>query len=201
MNSMDAKEVAHESLYGDGQPGGVYMNVTRYMTDADRTAGGVFHDDLVTPSMLIDAIAEVSISAKHVDKIKKALFYGKQDEDLAFTRQLKADETYGEVDINLIHAILGIYTEAAELLEILDVALRNKDTDMSYEELGQFENDLINEAGDTMWYQALLFKYLGTNFEEVGNLNIAKLRKRFPVKFTEDLAVNRDEAKENVVFE
>lgn len=200
MTDMDAKEVAHESLYGDGQEGDVYMNVTRYMADAARTASGNFHADLVVPSTLIDAINEVQISAQHVDKIKKALFYGKEDADLAFVRSLKESESYGSVEVDLIHAILGIYTEAAELLEILGVALMNKDTPLSYEENGELENKIINEAGDGLWYHAMLYRLLGTDFDEVSRLNIEKLKKRFPVKFSEDLAVNRDEAAENVVF-
>lgn len=200
MHDMDAKEVAHESLYGDGQAD-VYMNVTKYQADAARTASGTFHADLVTPSTLLDAINEVQLSAKHIDKIKKALFYGKEDADLAFVRSLKGKESYGQVEVDLIHSILGIYTEAAELLELLGVALYNKDTPLSYEENGEFENKLVNESGDGLWYHAMLYRLLETNFDEVASKNIAKLRKRFPVKFTEDLAVNRDEASENVVFE
>lgn len=191
MKDMDAKEVAHESLYGDGQSGDVYMNVTKYQADAARTASENFHDNLVVPSTLIDAIDEVQLSAQHIDKIKKALFYGREDTDLAFVRSLKGDEAYPDVDVNLIHSILGIYTEAAELLELLGLALRTGETT---------EADLINEAGDGLWYHAMLYRLLGTNFDEVASKNIAKLRKRFPVKFTEDLAVNRDEAAENVVF-
>ncbi len=198
---MDAKEVAHESLHGDGQPGDVYMNVTRYMADADRTAGGNFHNDLVAPETLLDAIEGVKIVSPAIDNIKKALFYGKPNEDLAFAQKaVESGNDYGDVPLDLIHAVLGIYTEAAELLELLGVALENQ-YKFSYEEEGELKNKLVNEAGDVMWYQALLFKFLGTTFAEVGDKNIAKLQKRFPVKFTEDLAVNRDEAKENVVFE
>lgn len=172
-----------------------------YMTEADRTTGPDFHADLVQPVTLLDAIAGVRAVSPQIDAIKKALFYGKQTDDLAFSLRIADKDSYGEVSTDLIQAVLGIYTEAAELLEILETLLNNRHNPLSYEEEGQVAKDLTNEAGDVMWYQALLFKYLGTDFEKVGEKNIAKLRKRFPVKFEKDLAVNRNEATENVVFE
>lgn len=193
MPTMDAKSVAHESLYGDGQPNDVYMNVTRYMADADRTAsGGIFHEELVPAKLVLDAIEEVRLTNARVDAIKKALFYGKEDADLAFAAKLNPPGGYDKVALELIHSILGIYTEAAELMELLGVTIITGEVD---------EAKLVNEAGDGLWYHSLLYKFLGTDFDEVAQKNIAKLRQRFPVKFTEDLAVNRDEAQENFVFE
>lgn len=201
MTDMDAKAVAHESLYGSGNPGDQYFNMTRYLEDSARTASGNFHNELAPPAVLLDAIAGVKAVSPQIDAIKKALFYGKPNDDLAFAASFANDKDYGNANINILHAILGIYTEAAELLEILEVILRNKGTFLSYEEDGQLQKDLLNEAGDGLWYNAMLFRELKTDFEKVAGLNIEKLKKRFPVKFTEDLAVNRDEAKENVVFE
>ena len=167
------------------------MQTINYMADADRTAGGDFHADMVSANTLLDAIAGVQAVSPAIDNIKKALFYGKVNDDLEFAKRVAEPRDYN-VDVDLIHAVLGIYTEAAELLELLGFQLAGEDVDRS---------KYLNEAGDGLWYNALLFKHLETNFEEVGELNIAKLRKRFPVKFTSELAVNRDEAKENVVFD
>lgn len=206
MNAK-AKDVAFDNLYGKDGLEDEYFNMTKYMTDAARTApdNAVFHDELVSSRILQDAIADVMILAPRVDQIKKALYYGKDTDELAFSRRVADHKDYGNVPHELIHAILGMFTEATELLELLDILIRNKDGFPSPEEEQEFwynmEKALTNESGDVMWYQALLFKYLGTNFERVGELNIAKLRKRFPVKFSEELAVNRDEAVENVVFE
>lgn len=189
--AMDAKEVAFKSVNGIGNKiADQYFNTSKYMEDADRTTGPDFHAELVPPSVLLDAIAGVRAVSPTIDAIKKALFYGKPNEDLAFSQRIAEKGEY-TVDKDLIHSILGIYTEAAELMELLEDALRGKPVD---------EAKLVNEAGDVMWYQALLFKLLKTNFEEVGDKNIAKLRERYPVKFSADLAVNRDEAKENTVF-
>ena len=43
-----------------------------------------------------------------------------------------------------------------------------------------------------MWYQAIACDVLGTTFEIEQERNIAKLSARYPDKFTEDKAINRD---------
>ncbi len=47
----------------------------------------------------------------------------------------------------LLHAVLGLYTEAAEMLEALWAALHGAPLD---------EINLFEEAGDLEWYLALL---------------------------------------------
>ena len=56
-----------------------------------------------------------------------------------------------------------------------------------------FENDLVEEAGDLIWYLNLLFACLGVTWEEVFDLNIKKLEARYPdLRFNADHAINRD---------
>jgi NTP pyrophosphatase (non-canonical NTP hydrolase) len=90
--------------------------------------------------------------------------------------------------LRLLPAIMGIGTEAGELMELLKKHLF----------YGK-ELDLINakeELGDEMWYVGLATDVINTAMDEVMEMNISKLKKRYPEKFTEHAALNRDKEKE-----
>lgn len=96
-------------------------------------------------------------------------------------------------DMNLLHAAMGISTEAGELMD----AFKRK---MFYGK----ELDVVNlkeEMGDIMWYMAILMRELDLDFHEILQLNIDKLRARFPDKFTEFDALNRNLDKERKILE
>lgn len=96
-------------------------------------------------------------------------------------------------DLNMLHAAIGIGTEAGEMLD----QFKRK---MFY---GR-ELDVVNvkeEIGDLMWYIAILLRELDLNFEEILQLNIDKLRARFPEKFSEHHAINRNLDKERDILE
>lgn len=82
-----------------------------------------------------------------------------------------------EVTPNLEHAIMGIVTEAGELM---DQIKKSKIYNQSIDKV-----NLVEEAGDVMWYMAILARELGVGFEEMWDKNIRKLQKRYPEKFTE----------------
>lgn len=93
----------------------------------------------------------------------------------------------------LIHGMVGISTESGELLDALKKHL------MYGKSL-----DLVNikeEVGDVLWYCALILDEVGASFEDVMKTNIDKLRARFPEKFTEEKAVNRDLDTERKILE
>jgi hypothetical protein len=52
-----------------------------------------------------------------------------------------------------------------------------------------------------MWYIAILLRELDLDFESLLQLNIDKLKARFPEKFTESHALNRDLDKERDILE
>jgi NTP pyrophosphatase (non-canonical NTP hydrolase) len=120
--------------------------------------------------------------------MKKALFYGKksatlmepEDEDDYFDNPAEKD---------IVHGILGIVTEAGELLELL----------LNPDKMSRAK--LIDECGDHQWYHALIYRAIDTHYAEVFRKNIDKLKARFPVKFTEVNAIVRNEARENAVFQ
>jgi NTP pyrophosphatase (non-canonical NTP hydrolase) len=86
--------------------------------------------------------------------------------------------------IDILHAAMGCVTEAGELMDAVKKAsIYGKPVDRT---------NLIEEAGDMLWYLALLLDSQGITFNEVMDINIAKLKKRFPEKFTEYQSLNRD---------
>ncbi len=87
-------------------------------------------------------------------------------------------------DSRLLHGAMGCVTEAGELIDALKKHIYyGRDLD---------EVNLKEEMGDMLWYMAILCDVLGTSFDELTDMNIAKLRKRYPEKFTSDKAINRD---------
>lgn len=95
--------------------------------------------------------------------------------------------------IRLLHATMGLCTESGELTDQLKKHLfYGKELDRV---------NLIEEAGDLLWYLAILFDELDTTFGEVMSSNIAKLRSRYPEKFTPKQASQRDLGKERSILE
>lgn len=97
------------------------------------------------------------------------------------------------VDPRVLHASIGLVTESGELIDAL------KKTIFYGKEL-----DIVNvkeEAGDLLWYLAILFDAIGTDFETEMERVINKLKARFPDKFTEDKAFNRDLKTEREILE
>lgn len=82
------------------------------------------------------------------------------------------------------HAILGVFTESAELVEALLMAVSNNKP-LDRVNVGE-------EFGDIDWYKALAFDDM--NLDEVATrvAVIEKLKKRYGEKFTADAAINRD---------
>jgi NTP pyrophosphatase (non-canonical NTP hydrolase) len=88
----------------------------------------------------------------------------------------------------LMHAAMGIGSEAGEIQDQLKKHLiYGRDLD---------EQNLKEELGDLLWYVALALDELGSSFEEVMQMNVAKLRVRYPEGFTKDKSVNRNKEAE-----
>jgi len=95
--------------------------------------------------------------------------------------------------LRILHAALGCVTEAGELADTLKKHLfYNKKLDLV---------NLEEEAGDLCWYIAILADELGVSFEYLWERNIAKLKARYPDKFTEERAVNRNLEVERKILE
>jgi NTP pyrophosphatase (non-canonical NTP hydrolase)/DNA-directed RNA polymerase subunit RPC12/RpoP len=98
-------------------------------------------------------------------------------------------------EVQTIHGCLGIAGEGGELAAAIErFAFYGKPLDRV---------NIKEECGDVLWYIAEICNAEGWTIEELMVSNIAKLRKRFPDKFTEHDAAeeNRDRAAERSVIE
>jgi len=102
-----------------------------------------------------------------------------------------ADLQYKEK--NNIHMLMGLSTEVGELIDIFKKNLVYK-----------VPIDWINaeeEVCDIMWYLINFCNINNINLEEILQTNIDKLRTRYPEKFTEENAINRNLEAERIILE
>ncbi len=166
-----------------------------YEKEAAVTMSNDFHADLVPALAFRYALGNAIGALQELDRIKKALFYGRKY--LAFDKEFLPGckellfgfktEKQGE---HIIHGILGVATEAGEMLELLKNTINNT---VDY-------HNLREECGDNLWYLALLAHELGETLSDIQRANIAKLRTRYPNKFNEFDANHRNlEAEEKAL--
>jgi hypothetical protein len=172
-----------------------------YQAEAQMTKSDQFHGELVSRNLLLNTIAAVIGHLNTLDKIKKSLFYGKVNHGLMPITNYDRDcqeimykiSDNGESSIDIIHCIIGKATESGELLEALYSSIS-----------GGLAFDIINfkeEIGDGKWYDAIGLAAVKATSEEIERTNIAKLRARFPNKFTEYDANNRNLDAERTILE
>jgi len=94
--------------------------------------------------------------------------------------------------IRLVHASEGMQTESAEFTDALKKYLfYGKEIDIE---------NLHEELGDLLWYIAIVCDELNVTIEQLMSLNIKKLKARYPVKFTNEQALNRDLEQEHNIL-
>jgi len=93
----------------------------------------------------------------------------------------------------LLHCALGLQTEAAEFSDQLKKHIfYGKPLDTT---------NLKEELGDIMWYMAIAMDILDTTFSQEQKRVISKLKVRYPSKFTQEQAEDRNLKKEREVLE
>lgn len=159
-------------------------------------------DDQPTATLMVmSATLERSIQAlKDLDSIKKHIFYGKTvDLERIHSRNgggvFRNDvmERFSNENIQLFHAGLGMATEAGEVLE----QLRNH----IFDDKALDKINLAEECGDMAWYMAIISRVVGQSFGEIFYRNIAKLKARYPLKFSTENALNRNLDTEREILE
>lgn len=95
--------------------------------------------------------------------------------------------------IRLLHSFMGLTTETGELMDVLKKYI--------YYGKSMDETNLVEEIGDESWYLAIAIDTLKTTMNEILTMNIEKLKKRYPEKFTEDAAINRNVVNEMKAFD
>lgn len=162
----------------------------QYGIDAARTLSGEFFGDRVGYDLLIHRLQGVEVMGKAIDREKRLLYYGVAPEPHECV--LPPVGVLGAKNEQILHGILGLIGEAAELVPLAIAILHGKEID---------ETNLIEEIGDCQWFSAITMGALGKTLTAAQIANIAKLRKRYPNKFTLDAAVNRDLFAERAALE
>lgn len=85
----------------------------------------------------------------------------------------------------LINGVMGLCGEAGEAIDIVKKHLAQG------HELDK--EKLIKELGDVAWYLAETAYALDTDLETVFNLNIEKLKRRYPEGFKKEKSISRNE--------
>lgn len=126
---------------------------------------------------------------KAMDSIKRTIFYGTPlPEGLPTEPGNVTAANFDAVPRDVLHAVIGILTEAGELADLIFGALFEGETlDLEH---------VKEELGDIAWYRAVGLAAAGSTPEENDRSNIAKLMKRFPDKYDDDLVLKRDLAGE-----
>ena len=194
------------------------MDAKTYQAQSQVTLSNAYHGNKVTMAELRSAMAEVSKAGVRLDKIKKALFYGKGD-DLGLTNSIGArnaleapfllagvpipllstsltDDEVNEVKQSeiILHMVIGKVTEAAEALDAVAAVINGQTHPLD-------RVNLLEEIGDGFWYDSNLLEVLGSDFETEMQRNNDKLRARFPNGFTEHDATNRNLTAERGILE
>ena len=113
--------------------------------------------------------------------------------ELALNTEVKEYSSVTPDDKRLLHATLGLVTEAGEFADSVKRSLfYNKEFD---------KVNAIEEIGDILWYCALALDHVGSSFEHAMEINIAKLAKRYPDKYSDYNALNRDLESERKILE
>jgi len=166
-----------------------------------RTPDGDFEIGTGAPTVmnLYDVMKGVIEAARWLEAMKRALYYGNEfvppDPLPELSTHLASEEEFRLAEISkqnqrvptiqMLHAAIGITTEAGELLETIFFSM-----------FGGIPLDvpnLIEELGDGEWYASVMRDQLGISQEDVQRGNIAKLRSRYPErKWEETAAIHRD---------
>lgn len=178
------------------------MNLKEYQQAALRTESKIekleLNKEFVTLALKLFVVA-----SEILDGVKKEVYYknpkklneklytqlGEVFEHFNAMDDIENGETRGDIEVvsldpRVFHGIVGIATEAGELAEVL---VKNLEHDTPVDAINVQE-----ELADQSWYTAILNDALNLDWEEGLQRNINKLRKRFPEKYTDENAVNRD---------
>lgn len=109
--------------------------------------------------------------------------------------QTKCLRTFNKKDLltDMLHMSLGMVTEASEIADVMKKHIA----------YGR-EIDIVNikeELGDLLWFIMGMCETINLDVEDVMQTNINKLAVRYPEKYTDELALNRDLVAERSVLE
>jgi NTP pyrophosphatase (non-canonical NTP hydrolase) len=169
------------------------MTEEEYLTASAITASRDYFSSQVSPSELDKMFRAATVAVTWADDCKKSLYYGREYRRRGGAADGQTSLEHKAELSDILHAALGMFTEAGEILEQLQEVLS-----------GTRQLDTVNlheEMGDLYWYLAMMHRSLGTTPSEAWETNIAKLRRRYEGKFTANEALNRDLDAERKILE
>lgn len=182
------------------------MDLDQFTKDALRTESKV--ETLKINKRLAFEVIQMIISLGEIlDQVKKNAFYNRPLNHKAINKHLKdtkrrikelrtldienRSNEEVHVDARLFHSVVGITTESVELLRAIDLYLKHPIDQINIKE----------EFGDVMWYLAIGIDQLDVSWDEVLERVIAKLKSRYPDKYSDESANNRDLDTERKILE
>ena len=153
-------------------------------------------DACVIVGNLADFIKKNAAYNKPIDIAKWNELVARLSAILPFIEELTAESFVSNdtIDINtrLFHGIFGMFTESTELMEALQIAKEEKSWDGV---------NVAEEIGDAQWYAAILLDELKVDMGGILSKIIAKLKARYPLKYSDESAINRDLTTERKILE
>ena len=183
------------------------MNLDQYVQDAIRTESKIDKVTISDDKLFLSTLKIFIASGTILDMFKKNVFYGKEIDSIKTYKLLntiteekcrqmlykdKGEEITLDVDPRIFHALIGTATEATELMEALEAGIEGEDIDYV---------NVMEEFGDINWYEAIGCDATEVSFEDILITNIEKLRKRFPERFTNEEAIERNLDEERNILE
>ena len=179
------------------------MDYEKYIKDATRTESRI--DEVQSSEKALgEALRLFILSAQILDLYKRQVFYGKdiagdqlaplltEINEISGRNNRAGDRDVIAVNPRILHPSLGFATEAGEIMEALVDSMAGEEFDTI---------NFMEELGDLNWYQAIAMDETGLKIEDILDRNIEKLKARFPDKFSEQRAIERDLGHERHVLE
>ncbi len=175
------------------------MKFEKHLEESERFLSSKFHysKEDQGENALREVVETFLKAAEKLDQYKKNKYYGRAlPPEMAkeeFQMTVQQFERSGDGMEKTLHAAIGLATECGELLEAV---YKTKWGGMKFDEV-----NLKEELGDLFWYNAILFREYKLDLDDVLQINIDKLNKRYGAKFSEEAAINRDLKAEREILE
>lgn len=152
--------------------------------------------NLALLSDLAYALNRMEVFGEMLSKVKGHIYYNKaytpERPELPDTHN-PAGQIQFDWQVKMLHGVLGMISEAGELAgAIFDWLFQGQPLD---------KINLIEEIGDSRWFQEEAFEALGVSSEQVEAVNILKLMQRYGGRFGEGQALMRDLERERFALE
>lgn len=153
----------------------------------------------VAAGNLADFLKKKAAYNKPIDLVKWQAYVAQMAAAANYLKNISTQDDFNDptgstinLDTRIFHGVIGLFTESTELMEAMQTALDEGKWDIV---------NLKEEIADSEWYKAILVDALGCEIEDLQRTVIEKLRLRYPDKYTDSAAINRDLIAERELLE